>query len=82
MARVIVTGASAPYFRSLLTLLTTTFEEPVANLALLAACDHSVIANSTVSSWGAWLAEHRAPNPGERVVLVLADGAAGGRETT
>jgi hypothetical protein len=47
--------------------------DPVTNLAMLAACDHSVIANSTFSWWGAWLSERRAPSPGERMVFAPDD---------
>ncbi len=47
--------------------------DPLVALALLAACDHHVIANSTFSWWGAWLGERRAPTSGERVVLAPAD---------
>jgi hypothetical protein len=43
-------------------------QDVVDNVAMLAACDHNVIANSTFSWWGAWLAEHRDPRP-DRVVL-------------
>ncbi|MCC6982616.1 MAG: alpha-1,2-fucosyltransferase [Bauldia sp.] len=39
-------------------------DAPVADLALMAACRHFVIANSTLSWWGAWLAAH----PGKRVI--------------
>jgi len=47
-------------------------EDAVAGLAMLAACDHSVIANSTFSWWGAWLAERRAPTAADRIVLAPA----------
>ena len=48
-------------------------DDPLVNLAMLAACDHNVIANSTFSWWGAWLAERRAPGTAERLVLAPAD---------
>ncbi len=35
--------------------------DPVDHLALLERCDHHVLANSSFSWWGAWLAEHRRP---------------------
>jgi hypothetical protein len=47
-------------------------DDLVANLAMLAACDHNVIANSTFSWWGAWLAERRAPTAADRLVLAPA----------
>lgn len=33
--------------------------DAISQLAILASCDHSIVANSSFSWWGAWLAEHR-----------------------
>lgn len=56
-------GGSVPFVNGL-----ECSQDAVINMAMLAACDHNVIANSTFSWWGAWLAEHRNPRP-DRVVL-------------
>jgi Glycosyl transferase family 11 len=48
-------------------------DDPIVNLTMLAGCDHNVIANSTFSWWGAWLAERRALRPAEHLVLAPAD---------
>ncbi len=45
--------------------------DPLASLSAHSACDHFVIANSTFSWWGAWLAERRGAT-GARIVLAPA----------
>jgi len=44
----------------------------LTHLALGAACDHAVLANSTFAWWGAWIGDQRA-NGARRVVLAPQD---------
>jgi hypothetical protein len=44
-------------------------DDALAQLSLLASCDHAILANSSFAWWGAWLGERRAPN---RSRLILA----------
>jgi hypothetical protein len=37
--------------------------DPLQQLAMIAACDHHIVANSTFCWWGAWLGERRSPAP-------------------
>jgi hypothetical protein len=64
----IVCSDDLPWCRAHLRLPGSVFEEPpglhpAQTLHLLAACDHQIIANSSLSWWGAWLAR-----PGGTVV--------------
>ena len=52
--------------------------DPVAQLFLLAACDHCVLANSTFAWWGAWIGDRRTPPGRPRVVIVPAEFAGSG----
>lgn len=42
---------------------------PIAQLHLMASCDHAIIANSSFSWWGAWLGDHRQDRSDERLVI-------------
>lgn len=50
--------------------------DPVAQLALMAGCDHHVIANSSFAWWGAWLGDGAAGS--DRLVVAPAEFAGGG----
>jgi Glycosyl transferase family 11 len=42
--------------------------DPISQLALMAACDHCIISNSSFAWWGAWLGDRMHPR-GDRVVV-------------
>jgi hypothetical protein len=44
-------------------LATSHTRDPLTQLAMIAACDHHIVANSTFCWWGAWLGEQRATAP-------------------
>jgi hypothetical protein len=47
--------------------------DELGHLALAAACDHAVIANSSFAWWGAWLGDHAPGRAPDRLVVAPAD---------